>query len=90
MEGSSLAHTKWDCTYRIVWIPKYRRKVLYGQCRQEVGRLVRELLAKKPAHRDHRGQGVCRPRAPVRAGTAEVRSTGGHGAREGQKRADHT
>ena len=32
----SLAHTKWDCTYHIVWIPKYRRKVLFGQCRREV------------------------------------------------------
>jgi putative transposase len=31
-----------------VWIPKYRRRVLYGQCRQEVGRLIRELLSKKP------------------------------------------
>lgn len=29
----SLAHTTWDCTYHIVWIPKYRRKALYGECR---------------------------------------------------------
>jgi putative transposase len=47
MEESSLAHTKWDCVYHIVWIPKYRRKALYGQCRDEVGRLIRELLEKK-------------------------------------------
>ena len=39
--NESLAHTKWDCTYHIVWIPKYRRKVLYGECRQE----VRDTLA---------------------------------------------
>jgi putative transposase len=48
MEESSLAHTKWDCTYHVVWIPKYRRKILYGECGQEVGRLIRELLTKKP------------------------------------------
>lgn len=29
----TLAHAKWDCTYHIVWIPKFRRKVLYGQKR---------------------------------------------------------
>jgi len=48
MQESSLAHTKWDCVYHIVWIPKYRRKVLYGECRQEVVRVIRELLNKKP------------------------------------------
>ena len=34
--SKSLAHTKWECTYHIVWVPKYRRKVLFGQCRIEV------------------------------------------------------
>ena len=32
----SLSHSKWECKYHIVWIPKYRRKVLYGERRQEV------------------------------------------------------
>jgi hypothetical protein len=30
----SLSHTKWDCKYHVVFIPKYRRKVLYGELRQ--------------------------------------------------------
>ncbi|MEG2024744.1 MAG: IS200/IS605 family transposase [Gordonibacter sp.] len=47
MNESSLAHTKWDCTYHIVWIPKYRRKVLYGEYRKEVGEIIRELIDKK-------------------------------------------
>lgn len=38
MPEKSLAHTKWDCTYHIVFIPKYRRKVLYGMNRQKVMR----------------------------------------------------
>jgi putative transposase len=48
MEESSLAHTHWDCTYHIVWIPKYRRKTLYGECRSEVVGVIRELVERKP------------------------------------------
>ena len=40
----SLSHTKWDCTYHIVFIPKYRRKVLYGENRERVMRLMKGLL----------------------------------------------
>jgi putative transposase len=32
---SSLAHTKWNCIYHIVFIPKYRRKVMYGKIKKE-------------------------------------------------------
>jgi len=31
MDNNSLAHTKWNCIYHIVFIPKYRRKVMYGE-----------------------------------------------------------
>jgi len=40
MDSSSLAHTKWKCQYHIVFIPKYRRKVLYGKIKVD----VREIL----------------------------------------------
>jgi len=43
----SLAHTRWDCTYHIVWIPKYRKKVLYGECRTEMKAILRQLLEMK-------------------------------------------
>ncbi len=33
----SLNHTRWDCKYHIVFIPKYRKKVLFGQIRKELG-----------------------------------------------------
>ena len=39
----SLAHTKWDCKYHVVFAPKYRRKVFYGQKRYEIGQILREL-----------------------------------------------
>lgn len=45
--NQSLAHAKWDCTYHIVWIPKYRRKVLYGECRMEVKEVLAQLVAAK-------------------------------------------
>ena len=38
-----LAHTKWLCRYHIVFTPKYRRKVIYGQYREEIGKIIRQL-----------------------------------------------
>jgi len=35
MDSSSLSHTKWKCQYHIVFIPKYRRKVLYGKIKAD-------------------------------------------------------
>ena len=39
----SLSHTKWNCKYHIVFAPKYRRKVFFGQKRYEIGQILREL-----------------------------------------------
>jgi Transposase and inactivated derivatives len=47
LSEQSLAHTRWDCTYHIVWIPKYRKKVLYGECRTEMKAILRQLLEMK-------------------------------------------
>ena len=43
----SLKHTKWECKYHVVWIPKCRRKVLYGQLRKELGPVLRKLALHK-------------------------------------------
>jgi putative transposase len=43
----SLSHTLWDCKYHVVFIPKCRRKVLYGQLRQHLGEVFRKLAAQK-------------------------------------------
>ncbi|SEA04116.1 IS200/IS605 family transposase, partial [Selenomonas ruminantium] len=37
------SHTKWECKYHIVFAPKYRRKVFFGQKRYEIGKIIREL-----------------------------------------------
>jgi putative transposase len=39
----SLNHSRWECKYHVVWIPKYRRKTLYGQLRQYLGQVFKEL-----------------------------------------------
>jgi len=46
-EYQSLSHTKWECKYHVVFIPKYRRKVLYGQLRNHLGEVFRELARQK-------------------------------------------
>ncbi len=43
----SLQHSKWECKYHVVWIPKCRKKALYGQLRKELGRVLRELAMQK-------------------------------------------
>ena len=45
--SQSLSHSKWDCKFHIVWIPKYRRKVLYGRIRQHLGEVIRELARQR-------------------------------------------
>ena len=42
-----LSHTKWECKYHVVWIPKCRRKVLYGQLRKNLGEVYHELARQK-------------------------------------------
>lgn len=42
-DTNSLAHTSWNCKYHIVFAPKYRRKVFYGENRVEIGKILREL-----------------------------------------------
>ena len=43
----SLSHTKWECKYHVVWIPKYRRKVLYGELRKNLGDALHDLGRQK-------------------------------------------
>ena len=43
----SLAHSKWDCKYHVVFIPKRRRKALYGQIRKQLGQIFHELARQK-------------------------------------------
>ena len=44
---NSLNHTRWECKYHIVFIPKYRRKALFGQIRKDLGEVLHSLARQK-------------------------------------------
>ena len=46
-DNNSLAHTSWNCKYHVVFAPKYRRKIIYGQIKEDIGRILRELCDRK-------------------------------------------
>ena len=47
LDVSSLAHTKWECKYHIVFAPKYRRQIIYGKIKQDIGQMLRKLCEYK-------------------------------------------
>ena len=47
MDNSSLAHTKWNCKYHIVFAPKYRRQIIYGKIKMDIGIILRKLCQRK-------------------------------------------
>ena len=47
MDDNSLSHTKWKCQYHIVFIPKYRKKVLYGKVKEDVREIIKTLCKYK-------------------------------------------
>ena len=46
-DWQSQAHVKWDCKYHVVFVPKYRKKALYGRLRREIGKVFKELCRQK-------------------------------------------
>ena len=47
MDNNSLAHTKWDCKYHLVFAPKYRRQVIYKDIKADVGQILGTLCRRK-------------------------------------------
>ena len=80
-----LAHSIWDCKYHIVWIPKYRRKELYGAKRQIVVETIKQWARIKgieiieghamPDHNSKKGSWYLRP--PFRGASGYHQFTGG-------------
>ena len=57
---NSLSHSRWECKYHVVWIPKCRRKVLFGQLRRHLGEVFHDLARQRESkileghlHHDH-------------------------------------
>lgn len=47
MDTKSLAHSKWNCKYHIVFAPKYRRQIIYGKIKGDIGQIIRKLCEHK-------------------------------------------
>ena len=47
MDKNSLAHTTWNCKYHIVFAPKYRRQIIYGKLKGDIGKILRTLCERK-------------------------------------------
>ena len=65
MDKNTLAHTKWNCKYHIVFAPKYRRKVIYGKIKVDIGKILRKLCEQKGG-RNYRSESM--PRSHPYAG----------------------
>ena len=46
-DSKSLSHTKWNCKYHIVFAPKYRRQIIYGKIKVDIGKIIRQLCEMK-------------------------------------------
>ena len=47
MDKNTLAHTTWECKYHVVFAPKYRRQIVYGKLKTEIGKILRTLCERK-------------------------------------------
>ena len=46
-DNDSLSHTRWNCKYHIVFAPKYRRQIIYGKIKKDIGVILRTLWKEK-------------------------------------------
>lgn len=46
-DNHSLSHSKWNCKYHIVFAPKYRRQIIYGQIKADIGKILQQLCEQK-------------------------------------------
>lgn len=47
MDNKSIAHTRWNCAYHIVFIPKYRRRIMYGELKRDVAEIIKKWCEMK-------------------------------------------
>ena len=84
MDGlESLSHSKWECKYHVVFIPKRRRKTLYGGLRKHLGEVFHRLAGQK-GEPDRRRASEGRSRPHVDRDSAEVRGVAAGGVPQGE------
>ena len=47
MDTESLSHTTWRCKYHVVFAPKFRRQIIYGKLKRDIGKILRQLCQRK-------------------------------------------
>ena len=47
MDKNTLSHTTWECKYHLIFAPKYRRQIIYGKIKKDVGKILRDLCERK-------------------------------------------
>lgn len=47
MDNRSISHMRWNCTYHIVFIPKYRRRIMYGDVKRDLVEIIKKLCEMK-------------------------------------------
>ena len=82
----SLSHTKWLCKYHIVFTPKYRRKAIYGQYKESIGKILRQLCNYKGV--EIRRTSDERPYPHASEHTTKVQRVAIHGILERQEQPD--
>ena len=87
-KANSLVHTKWMCTYHIVFCPKYRQKAIYNQYREDLGQIFRQLCQWKGGG-DNRGAPHAGPRPHIGKHPAQDCRVELHGIPEGEELAAH-
>ena len=50
MDNNTLSHTTWNCKYHIVFAPKYRRKIIYNELKQDIANILSMLCKRKEVH----------------------------------------
>jgi putative transposase len=83
-DKQSLSHTMWDCKYHLVWIPKYRKKVIYGELRKYLGEIFREL-ARQKRMRSNRRASYGGPCPHIAFDSSQIRGISGRGFYQRQK-----
>ena len=86
MDSKSLSHTRWKCQYHIVFIPKYRKKQLYGRLREDVRDVIKTLCSYKDVEIVEGA--VCMDHVHLRMHPSKIKRIAVHGVPKGEKRPD--
>lgn len=86
-DNNSLSHSKWNCKYHIVFAPKYRRQVIYGKIKADIGRILRTLCEQKKSEYN-RGRSVPRPYSYACGNTSKFKRVTVYGISEREEFTD--